>query len=276
MSDAHIESCPASPVLTSTHAAEGGTIFEIVINRPDVHNAVNGTAAKRLLEAWQRFRDDASLTVAILRGAGEQAFCSGADLSGLDALADLGASRDEIARFVRAGTGPMGGTRIVQAKPVITVSQGYTYAGGLELFCHGHIRLAEPQATFSVACRRWGVPLVDGGTVYLPRLIGWGAALPLIITGQKISAERAHQIGLVWELVPKGAGVERALSIARQICQQPRDALVADLSSALSGWHLPLEAALELESRNLHPVMNSESTRKGVEAFRQGKRFWFT
>ena len=276
MSDAHIESCPASPVLASTHAAEGGTIFEIVINRPDVHNAVNGTAAKRLLEAWQRFRDDASLTVAILRGAGEQAFCSGADLSGLDALADLGASRDEIARFVRAGTGPMGGTRIVQAKPVITVSQGYTYAGGLELFCHGHIRLAEPQATFSVACRRWGVPLVDGGTVYLPRLIGWGAALPLIITGQKISAERAHQIGLAWELVPKGAGVERALSIARQICQQPRDALVADLSSALSGWHLPLEAALELESRNLHPVMNSESTRKGVEAFRQGKRFWFT
>jgi len=276
MSDAHIESCPASPVLASTHAAEGGTIFEIVINRPDVHNAVNGTAAKRLLEAWQRFRDDASLTVAILRGAGEQAFCSGADLSGLDALADLGASRDEIARFVRAGTGPMGGTRIVQAKPVITVSQGYTYAGGLELFCHGHIRLAEPQATFSVACRRWGVPLVDGGTVYLPRLIGWGAALPLIITGQKISAERAHQIGLVWELVPKGAGVERALSIARQICQQPRDALVADLNSALSGWHLPLEAALELESRNLHPVMNSESTRKGVEAFRQGKRFWFT
>ena len=108
----------------------------------------------------------------------------------------------------------MGGSRLVQMKPVITVSQGYTYAGGLELFCHGHIRLAEPQATFSVACRRWGVPLVDGGTVYLPRLLGWGAALPLIITGQRISAERAFQIGLVWELVPKGGGLERALSIA--------------------------------------------------------------
>ena len=89
----------------------------------------------------------------------------------------------------------MGGTRIVQHKPVITVSQGYTYAGGLELFCHGHIRLAEPQATFSVACRRWGVPLVDGGTVYLPRLLGWGAALPLIITGQRISAQRATRSG---------------------------------------------------------------------------------
>jgi enoyl-CoA hydratase len=120
------------------------------------------------------------------------------------------------------------------------------------------------------------VPLVDGGTVYLPRLIGWGAALPLIITGQKISAERAHQVGLVWELVPKGTGVDRAHSIARQICQQPRDALLADLNSALAGWNLPLEAALELESRSLHPVMNSESTRRGVEAFQQGKRFWFT
>jgi enoyl-CoA hydratase len=275
MSGVPIESSAAPPVRVTTHNVEGGAILEIVINRPEVHNAVNGTTAKLLLAAWLRFRDDDSLTVAILRGAGDQAFCSGADLSGLDALADIGASREEIARFVREGTGPMGGTRIVQTKPVIAVSQGYAYAGGLELFCHGHIRLAEPQATFSVACRRWGVPLVDGGTVYLPRLIGWGAALPLIITGQKISAERAHQIGLVWELVPQGAGVERAFSIARQICQLPRDAMLADLNAALAGWNLPLEAALELEARNLHPVMNSESTRQGVMAFQQGKRFWF-
>src|SRR5579862_885160 len=266
----------SSPVLSTVHTVDGGAILEIVINRPDVHNAVNGTAARLLLEAWQRFRDDDSLTVAILRGAGDQAFCSGADLSGLDALADIGASSEEIDRFVREGTGPMGGSRIVQTKPVITVSQGYTYAGGLELFCHGHIRLAEPQATFSVACRRWGVPLVDGGTVYLPRLIGWGAALPLIITGQRISAERAFQIGLVWELVPQRSGLERGFSMARQICQQPRDALLADLNSALNGSHLPLPAALQLEAANLHPVMRSESTRRGVEDFRQGKRFWFT
>jgi enoyl-CoA hydratase/carnithine racemase len=276
MSDVVVESSPGSLVVVSTHKVDGGAILEIVINRPEVHNAVNGTAAKLLLEAWRRFRDDDSLTVAILRGAGEKAFCSGADLSGLDALADLGASRDEIAKFVSEGTGPMGGSRIVQSKPVITVTQGFTYAGGLELFCHGHIRLAEPRATFSVACRRWGVPLVDGGTVYLPRLIGWGAALPLIITGQRISAERAFQVGLVWELVPQGAGVERAFSMARQICQQPRDAMLADLQSALAGWHQPLGAALRLEASNLHPVMNSESTRRGVEAFRQGQRFWFT
>src|SRR5580704_15683064 len=266
----------SAPVLATRHDVDGGAILEIVINRPDVHNAVNGTAARMLLEAWRQFRDDDSLTVAILRGAGEQAFCSGADLSGLDALADLGASKEEIARFVRDGTGPMGGTRLVQVKPVITVSQGYTYAGGLELFCHGHIRLAEPRATFSVACRRWGVPLVDGGTVYLPRLLSWGTALPLIITGQRISAERAFQIGLVWELVPQGSGLARALSMARQICQQPRDALLADLRSALFGSHLPLGAALELEARNLGPVMHSESTRRGVESFLQGKRFWFT
>ncbi len=263
------------PIVVTPHEVEGGKTLEIMINRPQVHNAVDGAAAARLLEAWRMFHDDTSLSVAVLHGAGEQAFCSGADLNALATLADVGA-QSAAAENAQHGAGPMGGSRIVQVKPVITVSQGYTYAGGLELFCHGHIRLAEPQATFSVACRRWGVPLVDGGTVYLPRLIGWGAALPLIITGQRISAERAYQVGLVWELTPQGAGLERAMSMARQICQQPRDALLADLHSALQGSHLPLAQALELEARNLNPVMRSESTRRGVEAFQQGKRFWFT
>jgi enoyl-CoA hydratase len=266
----------SEPLLLTRHEVESGGILQITINRPEVHNAVNGATARLLLEAWRHFRDDDSLTVAVLHGAGEKAFCSGADLKALAGLAHLDASSEEIAAFVQHGTGPMGGSRIVQAKPVITVSQGYTYAGGLELFCHGHIRLAEPAATFSVACRRWGVPLIDGGTVYLPRLVGWGAALPLIITGQRISAERAYQVGLVWELVPTGGGLARAMDMARQICQQPRDAMLADLNSALHGWHLPLEAALELEAGNMHPVMQSESTQKGVAAFQQGKRFWFT
>jgi enoyl-CoA hydratase len=266
----------SEPIVITPEKVEGGGILKIMINRPDVHNAVNGAAAKMLLEAWRLFRDDDSLTVAVLYGAGDQAFCSGADLKALGSLARVAASPEEISAFVEHGTGPMGGTRIVQKKPVITVSQGYTYAGGLELFCHGHIRLAEPQATFSVACRRWGVPLVDGGTVYLPRLLGWGAALPLIITGQRITAERAHQVGLVWELVPKGGGLERALSMARQICAQPRDAMLADLDSALAGSHLPLEEALRLEARSMHPVMQSESTRRGVEAFQRGERWWFT
>ena len=264
------------PILVERHVVDGGTVLEITINRPEVHNAINGAAARLLLEAWREFHDDDSLSVAVLHGAGEQAFCSGADLTALATLAEVAPTSEAIAESARHGSGPMGGTRIIQAKPVITVSQGYTYAGGLELFCHGHIRLAEPAATFSVACRRWGVPLVDGGTVYLPRLVGWGAALPLIITGQRISAERAYQVGLVWELVPQGGGVERALSMARQICQQPRDAMLADLSAALDGSHLPLAAALELEARNMVPVMQSESTRRGVEAFQQGKRFWFT
>ncbi len=262
-------------VLLARHEVPGGSILQVTINRPEVHNAVDGTAAKLLLEAWQAFRDDDSLTVAILHGAGEKSFCSGADLMGLESLAHLGATHAEVDAFVEHGTGPMGGTRIVQTKPVITVAQGYAYAGGLELFCHGHIRLAEPAASFSVACRRWGVPLVDGGTVYLPRLIGWGPALPLIITGQRISAERAYQIGLVWELVETGKGLERALDMARQICRQPRDAMLADLKSALGGWHLPLEEALQIEAKNLHPVMRSESTRQGVAAFQRGERFWF-
>jgi enoyl-CoA hydratase len=264
------------PVLIAIHDVEGGKILQITINRPEVHNAVNGRAARLLLEAWRAFRDDDSLVVAVLHGAGTQAFCSGADLKALQSLSNLGASAEEASAAVEHGTGPMGGSRIVQTKPVITVTQGYTYAGGLELFCHGHIRLAEPQATFSVACRRWGVPLVDGGTVYLPRLIGWGPALPLIITGQRISAERAWQVGLVWEIVPEGGGLARAMSMAQQICAQPRDAMLADLRSAIEGWHLPLDDALRHEAQNLHPVMRSESTQRGVESFRQGKRFWFT
>jgi enoyl-CoA hydratase len=168
----------------------------------------------------------------------------------------------------------MGGTRIVQVKPVITVSQGYTYAGGLELFCHGHIRIAEPSATFSVACRRWGVPLVDGGTVYLPRLLGWGSALPLIITGQRITAQRAYQIGLVWELVEEGGGRDRALRIAEQICDLPQECLRADLASALLGSHLSPSEALARESQSL-PVVVSPSSQEAVRAFQQGRRFWF-
>ncbi|HTM52797.1 MAG TPA: enoyl-CoA hydratase-related protein [Pirellulales bacterium] len=265
----------SAPVVLTEHTSDSGIVLEIMINRPEVHNAVDGAAARALLEAWRAFRDNEELTVAVLHGAGESAFCSGADLKGLGTLARLHATDEEISNLVEHGTGPMGGTRIVQHKPVITVSQGYTYAGGLELFCHGHIRIAEPQATFSVACRRWGVPLVDGGTVYLPRLLGWGAALPLILTGERISAERAFQVGLVWELVPRGEGLSRAMSVAQQLCQQPRDAMFADLNSAIEGFHLPLEAALQLEARNLYPVMRSESTRAGVERFARGDRFWF-
>jgi enoyl-CoA hydratase len=262
-------------VVTTVHPGEEGDILQITINRPAVHNCVNGAAAALLLAAWRRFQDDDRLLVAVLHGAGEKAFCSGADLKALESLTSLGEATANSGELLKRGTGPMGGSRLVQVKPVITVAQGYAYAGGLELFCHGHIRIAEPQATFSVACRRWGVPLVDGGTVYLPRLLGLGNALPLIITGERISAARAREIGLVWELVPEGGGLARALDMAAQICQQPRDALLADLSSAFTGLHLPLEEALEEEAANMYPVMRSESTARGLARFARGERFWF-
>lgn len=265
----------APEVVTHVHPGEEGDILQITINRPAVHNCVNGAAAALLLDAWRKFQVDDRLLVAVLHGAGEKAFCSGADLTALDSLASLGEATANSGELLKRGTGPMGGTRLVQLKPVITVAQGYAYAGGLELFCHGHIRIAEPQATFSVACRRWGVPLVDGGTVYLPRLLGWGNALPLIITGERISAHRARDIGLVWELVPEGTGLARSLEIARQICQQPRDAMLADLSSAITGLHLPLEEALDEEAGNMYPVMRSESTGRGLARFARGERFWF-
>jgi enoyl-CoA hydratase len=228
----------SQPILTQRTPVGDGNIFQITINRPEVYNCINGEAAALLLDAWKTFRDDDSLTVAVLHGAGDESFCSGADLKALNGLVDINVNQEEVENFVQQGTGPMGGTRTVQTKPVITVTQGYTYAGGLELYSHGHIRLAEDQATFSVSCRRWGVPLADGGTVYLPRLIGHGAALPLIITGQKITAQRAYEIGLVWEITKAGEGLQRALEYARQICEQPKDALMADLASAINGYHL--------------------------------------
>lgn len=264
-----------APLMTAEHPVPGGIIFQITINRPDMHNCVNGETARLFRAAWQKFRDDERLTVCVLHGAGDKAFCSGADLSALEELADLNATPEEEAHYAQTDEGPLGGSRIVQYKPVITISQGYTYAGGLELFCHGHIRIAEKQALFSVACRRWGVPLVDGGTVYLPRLLGMANALPLIITGQRIRAQRAYEMGLVWELTPKGKGFERAMRMATQICAQPRDALMADLKSALDGYHQSIQTALQLEARNLHPVMRSESTRRGVERFLEGQRYWF-
>jgi enoyl-CoA hydratase len=262
------------PVKVNRHPLEGGSILEIVLNRPEVHHAVDAASSEILCQSWRMFRDDDELSVAILRSEGTAAFCAGADLKGLEGLASL--ANDPAVRAADwRSAGPMGGTRIIQTKPVITVSQGFTYAGGLELFCHGHIRLAEPKATFSVACRRWGVPLVDGGTVYLPRLLGWGSALPLIITGQRIDAARARELGLVWEIVPEGKGVERAFDMARQIVALPQDCLRADLASAIHGWSESLEGALARESENLERVMKSESTRKGVADFIAGKRFWF-
>ncbi|TGM98575.1 enoyl-CoA hydratase [Leptospira dzoumogneensis] len=263
------------PLITNIHDVPGGKIFQITMNRPEVHNAVNKEMADLFVEAWKTFQKDQELTVAVLHGAGDKAFCSGADLSGLDKLANVYLNKEEREEYAKNDPGPLGGSRIVQKKPVITVSHGYTYAGGLELFCHGHIRIAEPQAIFSVACRRWGVPLVDGGTVYLPRLLGWGSALPLILTGQRIRAERAYQLGLVWELVKKGKGLERAFSYATQLCKQPRDAMFADLNSALEGWNLPLQEALTVEARNTFPVMESKSTKEGVKRFLDGDRFWF-
>lgn len=263
------------PLITKVHPVEGGQIFEIIMNRPGAHNCVNGEMARLFLEAWQRFRDDDDLTVTVLHGAGEKSFCSGADLNALEELVDINASDSDIKDYIQNDAGPLGGSRIVQSKPVITVSQGYTYAGGLELFCHGHIRIAEKQALFSVACRRWGVPLIDGGTVYLPRLLGMAGALPLIITGQRIRASRAREIGLVWEVTAKGRGLQRAMKMATQICAQPRDALMADLNSALNGYHLPVEDALRLEAENVYPVIRSESMAQGVQDFQAGKRFWF-
>jgi len=263
------------PIITQRIESGAGNIFQITINRPEVYNCINGEAAVLLLDAWKTFRDDDTLTIAVLHGAGNESFCSGADLKALDGLVDINAGPAAEKAFVQNGTGPMGGTRIVQTKPVITVTQGYTYAGGLELFCHGHIRLAEDKATFSVSCRRWGVPLADGGTVYLPRLIGHGAALPLIITGQKISAQRAYEVGLVWEITKSGEGLNRAMEYARQICDQPKDALMADLTSAINGYHLSMEDALRLEAEGIYDVLRSDSIKKGVAKFISGNRSWF-
>jgi enoyl-CoA hydratase len=214
-----------------------GSAAVVTIDRPERRNAVDGATAAALREALTRFEADAEARVMVLTGAGTEAFCAGADLTAIDTLdAD-------------AADGPLGFTRRTPAKPAIAAVEGWCLAGGLELALWCDLRVAGTTATFGCAERRWGVPLIDGGTQRLPRIVGLGRALDLILTGRMVAAEEALAMGLVTEVVAAGAAVGRALALAETIAALPQATLLSDREAALAAHGLPLADGLALEAR---------------------------
>jgi len=240
--------------------AESG-VMTVTIARPEVRNAVDVQTAAALSDAFRAFEEDRSLSVAILTGSGGH-FCSGFDLK---ALAD-----DSPGRLVEAGEGPMGPTRMVLSKPVIAAIEGYAVAGGLELALWCDLRVAASDATFGVFNRRFGVPLIDMGTIRLPRLIGQGRALDMILTGRPVAADEALRIGLVERLVVPGHSLDEAQKLAHRLAEFPQGALRADRRSVINQWSLSVEDAGKAEHRGGLDVLGSGEAQQGARRFARG------
>src|ERR1700682_5635768 len=238
-----------------------GPVVVVTIDRPESRNAVDVAAAVALADAFRRFEENASLSVAVLTGAGGH-FCAGFDLKALAA--------DSADRLSETGDGPMGPTRMMLGKPVLAAIEGYAVAGGLELALWCDLRVAASDATLGVFNRRFGVPLIDMGTIRLPRLIGQGRALALILTGRPVGALEAKQIGLVDRLVEPGRALAEAHELARQISELPQGALRADRNSVLNQWALSLEEAMRAEHRGGLEVLSSGEAQAGARRFAEG------
>ena len=230
-----------------------GAVCTIVLDRPALRNAVDGPMAAELRAAFEAFEADAALKVAVLWGAGGH-FCAGADLS---AVGDP-ARRHELDRE-GGGSGPMGPSRMALSKPLIAAVAGYAVAGGLELALLADLRVVERDAVFGVFCRRWGVPLIDGGTVRLPRIVGMGRALDLILTGRPVAADEALAMGLASRVVEPGTARAAAEALAREIAAFPQGCMLADRASAYGQWDLPLARALRAEGAQGVPVVFAEA-----------------
>lgn len=215
-------------------------ITTIILSRPDVRNAIDRSTAHALAEAFRAFEADDEARVAVLHGD-HGTFCSGADLKA--------AARGELPRIEPDGDGPLGPTRMILKKPVIASIAGHAVAGGLELALLCDLRVAEEDAVLGVFCRRWGVPLIDGGTVRLPRLIGLSRALDLILTGRPVTAAEALGMGLVNRVVPRGQARQHAEALAREIAELPQTCMLHDRRSAYEGLELPFEEAMANEFR---------------------------
>lgn len=244
-----------------------GPVRVIRFSRPDKRNCIGPTTHLELIEAWTSFRNDPSALVAIITGAGDKAFCAGGDL---DAGFDLVPSAsDEIAahdRGERPGIlGPSRWTDIY--KPVIAAVNGVAYAGGLEWACFADMRIAEEHASFGVTCRRWNIGLADGGSQRLPRIVGMGRAMELILTGKVISASEALAIGLANEVVPKGRSLERAMELAQFLCTLPQPAMRSDKEAAVRGFGQPLAEGLRIEAECFNRSIHQPETREGLRRF---------
>jgi enoyl-CoA hydratase len=236
----------------AVRSARQGPVLTITLDRPHCRNAVDGPTALALRTAFEAFEADAEALVAVLTGGGGH-FCAGADLA---ALGDP-ARRNPI-EPTGSASGPMGPTRMHFSKPVIAAVEGYAAAGGLELALMCDLRVAARGATFGVFCRRWGVPLIDGGTVRLPRIVGMGRALDLILSGRAVGADEALAIGLATCVVDDGQALNAAEQLARQIAAFPQACMNADRASAYAQWDLSLAAALQREGQGGFAVVAAE------------------
>jgi enoyl-CoA hydratase len=218
-----------------------GAAAVLTIDRPERRNAVDGATARALRAGLERFEADDGARILVLTGAGGEAFCAGADLKAMDLDVD------------HPG-GPMGFSRLAASKPTIAAIDGWCLAGGLELALWCDLRLATPGSTFGCFERRWGVPLIDGGTQRLPRIVGLGRALDLILSGRIIDAAEAERFGLLTEVVAAGGAVTRALEWAEGLAAFPQETMLADRRAALGGVGLTLEAGLALEAQAAAPT----------------------
>jgi enoyl-CoA hydratase len=241
-----------------------GGVFVVTIDRPEVRNAVDGPTAAALAEAFREFdrRDD--LAVAVLTGAGGT-FCAGADLKG---VAEGRGNRVDADVTL---DGPMGPTRMLLQKPVIAAVEGHAVAGGLELAVWCDLRVAASDAVFGVYCRRWGVPLVDGGTIRLSRLIGHSRALDMMLTGRGVSGDEAVAFGLANRSVAPGTALEQAVALAAQIAAFPQRCLRSDRQSSYDQWSLGLADALANETRLGLDTIRSGETAEGARRFASGE-----
>jgi len=236
----------------------------VTINRAEARNAVNGPTAAALAGAFRDFEADDTLKVAILTGIGGQ-FCAGADLKAV-----AGGTAAQANRIAPEGDGPMGPSRMRLSKPVIAAVSGYCVAGGLELALWCDLRVVDTTAVFGVFCRRFGVPLIDGGTVRLPRLIGMSRAMDLILTGRPVAADEALQMGLANRVVPAGEALAAAEQLALQIAAFPQTCLRGDRQSAYEQWDLNEEAAIRNEFAHGTQTLQSGETLAGAGRFSDG------
>jgi enoyl-CoA hydratase len=241
-----------SPV-AAVHIQNHGPVCTITLQRPERRNAVDRPTAQLLRDAFEAFERDERALVAVLTGAGGH-FCAGADLQ---ALADP-ALRNAVEPSGN-GPGPMGPTRMAFSKPVIAAIEGYAVAGGLELALMCDLRVAARSSTFGVFCRRWGVPLIDGGTVRLPRIVGMGRALDMILSGRAVAADEALSMGLATQVVDDGQALAAAQALALRIASFPQLCMRADRASAYAQWDLPLATALQREGAGGWPVVSAEA-----------------
>jgi len=245
----------------SIETSQDGRVWTIVLDRAPVRNAVDGPTAQELHDAFMKFEADPVARVAVLWGAGET-FCAGADLKAL--------GTDHANRVDPTGTGPMGPTRLQLTKPTIAAIEGHAVAGGLELACWCDLRVVAQSAILGVFCRRWGVPLIDGGTARLPRIVGEGRALDLVLTGRPVGADEALSMGLVSRVVADGTARAAAEALAAQIAGFPWPTVLADVAGTRAALDLALPDALAAEFDRGVKALTSPETAEGLARFLGG------